>query len=101
MNGRFKMNSRFKPILLMGFVAALAISCFTAGSSNGRDDYLYNNLMRSRDALNGQRDELQRARSDILQQIDRLNSKIARIDAYLRQVDDSSRDVNNALDNIK
>lgn len=61
------------------------------------DNYLYDNLQRSRDALLGQKDELNRARADSLAQIDRLNQKVARIDAYLRQIDDSLRDINDSL----
>ncbi len=64
------------------------------------DTYLYDSLQRSRDALLGQREELQRARSDALSQIDRLNQKVQRIDAYLRQIDDSLRDVNDSLDRV-
>jgi prefoldin subunit 5 len=82
-------------------LAAVALLVVNAGSSSGLDNYLYDNLQRSRDALLSQRDELQRARNDVMAQIDRLNQKAARIDQYLKQVDDLLRDVNSALDNIR
>ena len=90
------MRKRF----LAGLGLSFMLIASSVDSSSGSDNYLYDNLQRSRDALLAQRDELNRAKTDVLAQIDRLNQKAARIDQYLNQVDDSLRDVNSALDNI-
>lgn len=86
---------------LFGFVGAASLVAMTAGSSSGYDNYVYENLQRSRDALLGQRAELQHARTEVLASIDRLQQKVVRIDAYLKQVDDSVRDVDDALRNVR
>jgi hypothetical protein len=86
---------------LLGLVAAVLLVGFNAGSSSGYDNYAYNNLLRSRDALVDQRAELERARTDVLGQIDKLNARVARIDSYLKQVDSSITDVNAALKSVR
>ena len=87
--------------LLTTITLATVLSLFNIGPSLGYDTYLYNNLQRSRDALLGQRAELERAHSEVFGQIDRLQAKAARIDSYLKQVDDSLRNVDGALNNVK
>jgi len=89
--------------LLTGF--ALITLFFTADSlsvgATGRYSHdVYQNLQRTRDALLGQRSELQTAKNEVLGQIDKLNQKVGRIDQYLKQVDDSLKDVDAALNNF-
>jgi hypothetical protein len=95
-------GAKWKVRLLSGLVVALV--CMGAGtekSSAGYDsNYAYNNLLKSRDGLQGQKAELERARNDVLGAIDKLNQRLSRIDSYLGQVDDSLRDVNRALANM-
>lgn len=66
-------------------------------SSAAYDDYVYNNLQKSRDALVDQKRELQRAYDETSKQIEALNQKLQRIDAYMKQVDKAMRDVDEAL----
>lgn len=84
--------------LLFGFVFAnlLGLTALCQGTS-AYDQYVYNNLTKSRDALLAQQQELQRASDDIRKQIDLLNGKLTRIDSYMRQVNQSLKDVDYAL----
>lgn len=61
------------------------------------DQQVYNNLMKSRDALLQQQTELQTAYDQTQKQIDALNAKLGRIDTYLKQVNSSIKDVDTAL----
>lgn len=82
--------------LLIPFIAAMALIPFSPNSS-AYDDQVYNNLLKSRDALSTQQSDLQSAYDETRKQIDALNAKLTRIDMYLRQVDTSLRDVDTAL----
>jgi hypothetical protein len=90
-------GAKWKVRLLSGLVVALAVVGSGTEQSAGYDNYAYNNLLKSRDGLQGQKAELERARNDVLGAIDKLNQRLSRIDSYLGQVDDSLRDVNRAL----
>lgn len=87
--------------LLSGLALSLIVIGVDARSSLGYDSYIYDNLQRSRDALLGQRAELERARNDVSKQVDLLNAKLNRIDVYLREVDNSIKDVNDALSGVR
>lgn len=62
------------------------------------DNYVLDNLRRSRDALLSQQAELKTAYDDTQRQIAVLQQKLTRIDGYLNQIDLSLRDVNHAID---
>ena len=81
-------------------LSAMTLLVLGGAATAAYDTYLYDSLLRSRDALLSQREELQQARNDALGQIDRLNQKVSRIDAYMRQIDDSLRDVTASLARI-
>ena len=66
-------------------------------TSSAYDESVYNNLLKSRDALASQQSELQTAYDDTKKQMDALNAKLTRIDAYLKQVNSSLKDVDTAL----
>ena len=87
--------------LLAGLALSIVLIGVDARSSMGYDQYIYDNLQRSRDALLGQRAELERNRADIARQVDLLNAKLNRYDVYLREVDNSIKDVNDALNGIR
>ncbi len=61
------------------------------------DQQVYNNLLKSRDALLGQKNELQAAYDATQKEIDELNAKLGRIDGYMKQVNSSLKDVDTAL----
>jgi hypothetical protein len=93
-------GAKWKGRLLTGLVVALVCVGGGAEQSSGYDNYAYNNLLKSRDGLQGQKAELEHARNEVLGAIDKLNQRLSRIDSYLGQVDDSLRDVNRALSNM-
>lgn len=70
---------------------------FSGQKSMAYDLQVYNNLMKSRDALVQQQTELQRAYDETQKQMDALNMKLTRIDSYLKQVNSSLKDVDTAL----
>jgi peptidoglycan hydrolase CwlO-like protein len=70
---------------------------YSGQKSMAYDISVYNNLMKSRDALTQQQAELQRAYDETQKQIDNLNQKLSRIDSYLKQVNSSIKDVDTAL----
>jgi hypothetical protein len=94
------MRFQAEKLVTAAALAVFLVPCF-AVQTLSYDQYVYDNLQKSRDALLAQRDELQRAYNDIAGQVDRLNQKLSRYDAYLHQVDDSLRDVNRALDQMQ
>jgi hypothetical protein len=77
----------------------IAADSLHAGAAGRYSDEVFKDLQKTRDALLGQRSELQRAKNETLGKIDQLNQKVGRIDQYLKQVDDSLRDVDSALTN--
>lgn len=87
-------------LLITAAMVGLLFAASTEKSS-GYDQYVYENLQKSRDALLSQRADLERNRGELLAQIDRLQQKVARIDQYLRQVDGSLRDVDGALKAVR
>ncbi|MBX9879449.1 MAG: hypothetical protein K2Y22_13390 [Candidatus Obscuribacterales bacterium] len=78
----------------LGFVLALGV--MSAGHA-GQNPTVYNNLMRSRDALLNQRAYLQKALDGLSSQLNDLNDKIGRLRDYLDQNDQALRDVDRAL----
>lgn len=78
--------------LCLGLVVAQAMPGVSA-----RDQRVYDNLMRSRDALVNQRAYLQKGMDDINGQIHDLQEKSNRINDYLKQVDQALHDVDIAL----
>lgn len=82
----------FIPILI-----AMGVIPFLSQESSAYDQLVYNNLMKSRDALVTQQQELQRAYDETQKQIDALNAKLTRYDTYLKQLNASLRDVDTAL----
>ena len=87
----------------LSHAAALAVLCALVPLSSAQrssaayDNYVYDNLQKSRDALLDQKRELQRAFDDTSKQMDALNLKLQRIDAYMKQIDKALRDVDDAL----
>jgi hypothetical protein len=79
------------PILL------LAVFIPYSPRSSAYDELVYNNLLKSKDALQSQQADLQTAYDETQRQIDALNAKLVRIDSYLKQVSTSLKDVNTAL----
>ncbi len=69
---------------------AIAVSQVYIGVAGAYDQSVYNNLMKTRDALLQQRDYLQQALDDTQRKLDRLNS-------YLDQNSRNLRDVELAL----
>ncbi len=88
-----------RPILKHTIPALLILGVipFFSQESSAYDQQVYNNLMKSRDALVSQQQELQQAYDATQKQIDGLNAKLTRIDAYLKQVNSSLKDVDTAL----
>ncbi len=70
---------------------------FTIQETSAYDVQVYNNLMKSHDALSAQQAELQKAYDDTQKQIDALNQRLTRLDTYLKQVSSSLKDVDTAL----
>lgn len=76
----------------------LIVLCFLNGQeTSAYDQMVYNNLLKSKDALVSQKAELQQAYDATQKQIDELNAKLGRIDSYLKQVNSSIKDVDIAL----
>lgn len=75
----------------------VGILSFTGQNSLAYDQQVYNNLLKSKDALVTQQAELQRAYDETQKQIDALNAKLGRLDTYLKQVNTSIKDVDTAL----
>lgn len=90
------MKSRFGLAAVIAFLCT-ALSLTATQQSVALDDYVYNNLQKSRDALIDQKRELQRAYDDTGKQIDSLNQRLQRIDSYMKQVDKALKDVDEAL----
>ena len=61
------------------------------------DSQVYDNLMRSRQALLEQKDHLQDSADRIGQQIDNLNRQLDTVNAYLRDTDSAIKDVESTL----
>jgi septal ring factor EnvC (AmiA/AmiB activator) len=82
-----------------GWFSLGVVSAFTANQvlAAGYDPNVYNNLMKTRDALLQQRDYLQKAYDDTNKQIDALQQKMTRINNYLDQNDKNLRDIDQAL----
>lgn len=79
----------------------LAVNLVAIQQTSAYDQQVYNNLMKSRDALISQQAELQRAYDETQKQIDALNQRLVRIDSYLKQVNSSVKDVDTALQYAK
>jgi hypothetical protein len=83
------------------WLSALLVSsaglAFFSPSSSAFDDAVYNNLLKSRDALTSQKSDLETAYDETKRQMDALNAKLVRIDSYLRQINVSLKDVDTAL----
>lgn len=83
--------------LMAPTLSMLILLGISGQNSMAYDVSVYNNLLKSRDALVQQQSELQRAYDETQKQIDSLNQKLGRIDAYLKQVNSSIKDVDTAL----
>jgi len=81
----------FIPTLLL-----LALTPFIQKSC-AYNDLVYNNLLKSKDALTSQQADLQTNYDETKRQIDLLNARLTRLDSYLSQVNSSLRDVDTAL----
>jgi hypothetical protein len=90
---------RLRMLLVLFAVAAGMIYPALPGATY--DVTVYNNLMKSRDALIAQRGELQQAHDDVDKQVDLLQAKQNRLDSYLRQVNSALRDVDEALKGVR
>ncbi len=81
----------------MGVVAAITCAQLVTGTALAYDTGVYNNLLKTRDALLQQRDYLQRAYDDTAKQIDLLQQKLGRVNDYLDQNNKNLRDIDTAL----
>lgn len=79
----------------------LALGLILMPSTTAQPDYVYQNLMKSRDALLSQQAELQRVYDETRRQMDVLNARMTKIEAYMRQVNSSLRDVEDAIRKTK
>lgn len=82
---------------VFGALSAAFSMQFVSGAASAYDSAVYNNLMKTRDALLQQRDYLQKAYDDTQRQIDALQQKMTRINSYLDQNDKNLRDIDAAL----
>ena len=87
---------KVKLFAAIGTGAILAILLTTAGHA-GVDPRVYNNLMKSRDALLNQQQYLQKALDALTQQAKDLDDKINSLRDYMNQNDQALRDVDRAL----
>ena len=83
--------------LLLPVLMLIGLAPYVSQESEAYDQSVYNNLMKSKDALVVQQQELQAAYDTTQKQIDELNAKLGRIDSYLKQVNSSLKDVDTAL----
>lgn len=81
----------------LGVFGTLAVVQAFSGTASAYDSGVYNNLMKTRDALLQQRDYLQKAYDDTSKQIDQLQQKLSRVNSYLNQNDKNLRDIDDAL----
>lgn len=93
---RRSFNRLFIPALML-----VGLISLHGQESSAYDQMVYNNLLKSKDALVSQQTELQAAYDATQKQIDELNAKLGRIDSYLKQVNSSLRDVDIALQYAK
>lgn len=89
------MFKRFRWTFL-GVCIGLIVAQALPGAS-ARDQHVYDNLMRTRDALTSQRAYLQKALDDLNAQITDLQSKQKRVNDYLDETDRALRDIDRAL----
>lgn len=83
--------------LLITALTQLLVFAYSTIAAPAYEQLVYNNLLKSRDALALQRADLQKAYDDTQREIDALKARLARIDTYLKQVNASMKDVNTAL----
>jgi uncharacterized coiled-coil DUF342 family protein len=81
----------------LGTVLAATLLQLISNQAGAYDSSVYNNLMRTRDALLQQRDYLRRSADETSKQLDQLQQKMARINNYLDQNDKNLRDIDAAL----
>lgn len=82
-------------------VGAATILQFISTQAKAYDSSVYNNLMRTRDALLQQRDYLRRSADETSKQLDQLQQKMGRINNYLDQNDKNLRDIDAALNQYR
>lgn len=82
---------------VLGAVSSVTVVQLFSGTASAYDSAVYNNLMKTRDALMQQRDYLRQAYDDTSKQIDALQQKMNRINSYLDQNDKNLRDLDTAL----
>jgi peptidoglycan hydrolase CwlO-like protein len=78
-------------------ILLLVVFAQTVSGAYARNQAVYDNLMKSRDALLSQRAYLQKAVDDLGNQINELQDKQKRVSDYEHQVDKALRDVENAI----
>ena len=83
--------------LLIAALIQILVFPYCSRPAAAYDQLVYNNLLKSRDALALQQADLQKAYDETQKQIDLMKAKLARIDSYLKQVNASIKDVNTAL----
>lgn len=92
------MRKQVKFKLFASLCIGIILSVVLVNSSHaGVDTKVYDNLMRSRDALLSQRAYLQKALDGLSQQLNDLNDKVGRVREYMDQNDQALRDVDRAL----
>lgn len=92
MFNRMHWQTKLSRLVFFGLVFAQTLS-----GADARNQAVYDNLMKSRDALLSQRAYLQKAVDDLGNQINDLQDKQKRVSDYEKQVDKALRDVDNAL----
>lgn len=90
---RKQVNLKLFAVISAG---VLTLGLMSAGHA-GPNQIVYDNLMRSKDALLNQRAYLQKALDSLTSQMNDLNDKIGRLRDYLNQNDQALRDVDRAL----
>ncbi len=69
----------------------------TVRQVSARDNVVYENLLKSRDAMLAQRAYLQKASDGFSNQINDLQDKQKRVNDYLRQIDQALKDIDLAV----
>ena len=91
------MRKQVKGKIFASVCAGITLALLLTAASKASDPRIYDNLMRSRDALLNQRQYLQNALDSLTKQQQEIDDKIGRLRDYLGQNDQALRDVNGAL----
>jgi len=96
---KLKMNNNAPIKFLAVIFTVLALSTF--GSATAFDQQVYNNLLKSRDALLEQKQYLQSAYDEVSTSLEALQVKQDRLNKYLDQNDRALRDVDTTLRSLR